>query len=116
MTTAEPLTSADTDSSIDLYSRTGGNTTLLSTAPGGGNGTFAANFGRAVQAGTKVFFQTEESLSPSDTDPASGGTLNTVAGGGAGANGAGIVQGTQFGAALLGQSNLHTFAGVSGVA
>src|SRR5687768_16063392 len=56
VTTAEPLTSADTDSSIDLYSRTGGNTTLLSTAPGGGNGTFAANFGRAVQAGSKVFF------------------------------------------------------------
>ncbi len=68
--TAEPLTSSDTDSSIDLYSRTGGNTTLLSTGATGGNGLYAANFGRAIQAGTKVFFQTDESLSPSDTDSA----------------------------------------------
>ncbi len=70
LSTAEPLTSGDTDASIDLYSRTGGNTTLLSTGTGGGNGAAAANFGRAVQAGTKVIFQTDESLAASDTDSA----------------------------------------------
>ena len=36
--TAEPLTSSDTDSSLDLYSRTGGNTARLSTGATGGNG------------------------------------------------------------------------------
>ena len=44
--TAEPLVAADTDSSLDLYERTGSGTTLLSTGPTGGNGAFPANFGR----------------------------------------------------------------------
>ncbi len=61
-------------------------------------------------------FPTVRELTPSEMDQVSGGILNNVAGVGAGANGAGIVQGTQVGAALLGQANAQAFAGVSGVA
>src|SRR3954447_26248536 len=40
--TTESLVSADTDSSMDVYQRSGGTTTLLSTGPNGGNGSFSA--------------------------------------------------------------------------
>jgi len=95
MTTTEHLTSGDTDSSLDLYSKTGGVTTLLSTGTSGGNGAFAANFGRARQSGTRVFFQTDEKLVTTDTDSSqdvymreSGTTTLVSTGPGAGANGA----------------------------
>jgi hypothetical protein len=41
--TAEPLVAGDTDASYDLYERSGGTTSLLSTGPAGGNGAFDAN-------------------------------------------------------------------------
>ena len=66
--TAEPLVSSDTDSSLDVYERTGSGTTLVSTGPTGGNGAFPVNFGAAVEAGQAVVFQTEEQLTAADTD------------------------------------------------
>ena len=44
--TAEALTSEDTDEAQDIYIRNGVTTTLLSTGPQGGNGTAEALFGR----------------------------------------------------------------------
>ena len=40
--TGESLVSADTDVAQDLYERSGGQTTLVSTGPAGGNGAFDA--------------------------------------------------------------------------
>ena len=40
----EPLVAADTDTRMDIYERSGGTTTLLSTGPAGGNGAFNASF------------------------------------------------------------------------
>ena len=37
-TTREALVGSDTDSSLDVYERAGGTTTLVSTGPSGGNG------------------------------------------------------------------------------
>jgi hypothetical protein len=95
LTTAEQLSSADTDSSLDLYSRTGGTTTLLSAGTTGGNGAYPANYGRARAAGTRVLFQTDESLVTSDTDSSldvymreAGTTTLVSTGPGSGANGA----------------------------
>src|SRR5262245_31455628 len=36
--TQEPLVGADTDTELDVYERSGGQTTLVSTGPTGGNG------------------------------------------------------------------------------
>jgi hypothetical protein len=66
--TQEPLTSADTDDQFDIYERSGGTTTLISTAAGGGNGPYAAVFAGATPDGTHVFFRTAESLVGADTD------------------------------------------------
>ena len=68
LTTPEALASPDTDSSLDLYSRTGGTTALLSSGTPGGNGAFPANWGRARASGTRVFLQTDERLTTGDTD------------------------------------------------
>ena len=95
MTTAEHLTSSDTDSADDVYSRTGGTTTLLSSGSTGGNGAYPANFGQATQAGSRLIFQTDERLVSGDTDDsldvyerASGTTTLVSTGPAAGANGA----------------------------
>src|SRR4029453_11044427 len=66
--TYEPLVSADTDTFLDLYERSGGQTTLVSTGPTGGNGPFHALFKRVSADGTRVLFQTAESLIGTDTD------------------------------------------------
>ena len=66
--TAEPLVSSDSDTSLDVYERTGSGTTLVSTGPTGGNGAFPVNFGAAVQAGQAIVFQTQEQLTAGDTD------------------------------------------------
>ena len=50
--------SADTDTYPDIYERSGGQTTLVSTGPTGGNGTFDVIFGGASADGTRVFFTT----------------------------------------------------------
>ena len=67
--TFEPMESADTDMQIDSYERAGGQTTLLSTGPAGGNGNlFPAFLMDASDDGTRAFFETDESLVSGDTD------------------------------------------------
>src|SRR5262245_45417808 len=61
-TTLESLVSADTDTVADVYERSGGQTTLVSTGPNGGSGDFIASFMSASADGSRVFFQTRESL------------------------------------------------------
>src|SRR5436190_1162356 len=68
--TFEPMVSADTDMQMDTYERAGGQTTLLSTGPAGGNGADPAMFAAASKDGSRVFFETDESLVSGDTDAA----------------------------------------------
>ncbi|HET9153595.1 MAG TPA: hypothetical protein VFN85_05725 [Solirubrobacterales bacterium] len=76
--TQEPLVSADRDRAVDVYMRntTTGATTLISRgaasceASGCGNGPSEASFKSVTSDGSRVFFQTTESLAPEDTDAA----------------------------------------------
>ena len=68
--TDEALVSADTDTQIDLYERSGGQTTLISTGPAGGNGAFEPSFEAVSADGARVLFSTDESLISADTDTA----------------------------------------------
>ncbi len=68
--TNEPLVSADTDGNQDVYERAGGRTTLISTGPTGGNGPVDAFYTGASADGTRVSFETAESLLSGDTDQA----------------------------------------------
>ena len=92
--TTERLVVGDTDSSSDIYDRSGGTTTLLSTGPSGGNGAADALFQGASRDGVHAFFGTTESLVPTDTDgrfdiyDRSGSTTTLVSSGPAGGNGA----------------------------
>jgi hypothetical protein len=93
--TTERLVAADTDSSTDLYQRSGGVTTLVSTGPDGGNGAFDAGFRGASADGSRVFFETDEKLvTPADTDSVgdvyerSGGVTTLISTGPNGGNGA----------------------------
>ena len=56
--TSEALVDADTDTRFDVYERSGGQTTLVSTGPAGGNGAFDAIFAGASADGTRAFFVT----------------------------------------------------------
>jgi hypothetical protein len=67
-TTNEPLVATDTDTQYDVYQRAGGLTTLLSTGPVGGNGSFAAFFEGASADAGQVFFTSAEQLTSDDTD------------------------------------------------
>jgi hypothetical protein len=92
--TVERLTSADTDSEADVYQRSAGTTTLLSTGPAGGNGATPASFKGASADGSRVFFETDERLTSGDTDSSidvyqrSAGTTTLLSTGPAGGNGA----------------------------
>lgn len=66
--TAESLSAEDGDEAVDVYSRSGGVTTLISTAPGTGNGAFNVGYAGASDDATHVFFETSEPLLPQDTD------------------------------------------------
>jgi hypothetical protein len=67
-TTAQ-MAANDTDSNQDVYERSGGTTTLVSTNTAGtANGAFTANFSGASSDGSTVFFQTDEQLAATDTD------------------------------------------------
>jgi hypothetical protein len=66
--TDEQLVTGDTDSSLDLYERSSGLTTLVSQGAINGNGALNATFEGASSDGTKVFFQTDEQLVAGDTD------------------------------------------------
>ena len=91
--TSEQLVSGDTDTTQDVYERFNGTTTLMSTGPAGGNGAFQVIFSGISQDGSKVFFDTAESLVSGDTDgwrdvyQRSGGTTTLVSTGGLGGNG-----------------------------
>jgi hypothetical protein len=69
--TGEPLVAADTDSSTDVYQRTGSTTTLVSAGAINGNGAFNAFFRGVSDLGTRVFFTTSEPLVSADTDSSS---------------------------------------------
>lgn len=71
--TTEPLTSDDTDTDldrVDIYERFGGTTTLVSGGfPGGDSGSFQFPMFVGVSAdGARVFFQTDERITPDDQD------------------------------------------------
>ena len=72
--TDEQLVSGDTDSSQDVYERSGGTTTQVSQGQINGNGAFAATFTGASSDGSKVFFTTDEQLVSGDTDSSSDST------------------------------------------
>jgi Tol biopolymer transport system component len=66
--TAESLSAEDGDEAVDVYSRSGGVTTLISTAPGTGKGPFNVGYAGASDDATHVLFETVEPLLPQDTD------------------------------------------------
>jgi len=87
--TEERLVPEDTDLQADVYMRDlDSGTTVLVTqgeaacAPGCGNGTQAATFANATEAGDKVFFETKERLSSLDTDNSTDLYLRNLGGGG----------------------------------
>jgi hypothetical protein len=69
-TTAESLVSSDTDTFRDIYQRAGATTTHVSIGPDGGNGSQPALFGGISLDGTRVFFDTRDTLVAGDTDGA----------------------------------------------
>jgi hypothetical protein len=67
--TAERLdTTADTDGFTDVYQRTGGVTTIISTSASAGNGARHADFAGSSTTGSVVYFETDESMLAADTD------------------------------------------------
>ena len=92
--TDEPLVSGDTDTSYDLYERSGGATTQVSQGDVNGNGAFGAFFSGASSDGSRVFFYTDEPLVSGDTDSSqdiyerSGGATTLVSQGQINGNGA----------------------------
>jgi hypothetical protein len=92
--TSESLVSGDTDTAFDVYERAGNTTTLVSTGPSGGNGPSDVFFDGVSADGSRVFFDTDESLVPADTDAfidvyqRSGGVTTLVSTGPSGGNGA----------------------------
>ncbi len=65
-TTAESLVTEDTDSSQDVYMRSGGETTLVSVGQIGGNGAFSAGLRGVSTTGSRAFFTTQERLAVDD--------------------------------------------------
>ena len=97
--TDEPLTSADTDSALDVYIQDGSLATLVSTGPGAGaNGAFDCFFAAASTDASRIFFTTRAQLTSGDTDASldiyerSGGTTRLVSTGDAGGNGTQAVE------------------------
>jgi hypothetical protein len=90
--TSESLVSADTDGMPDVYQRAGGQTTLISTGPAGGNGAFVAFSVGASADATRLLFWTAESMVSADTDTAmdlyerAGGQTTLISTGPTGAN------------------------------
>jgi hypothetical protein len=66
--TSERLVPQDTDSSPDVYMRTGSTTALVSAGQINGNGPFSADLRAVSGAGDKAFFTTEERLTEGDID------------------------------------------------
>jgi hypothetical protein len=92
--TNEVLAGTDGDSQSDIYQRSSGTTTQISTGSTGGNGTFGATFDGISADGTRVFFDTIEKLeNPPDTDSSrdvysrNGSTTTLISIGSTGGNG-----------------------------
>ena len=91
--TSEKLVASDTDNAQDIYERSNGTTTLISTGPSGGNGSLNVVFDRITWDGSQVFFDTYESLVGGDTDASrdvyrrAGGTTTHMSVGPIGGNG-----------------------------
>ena len=66
--TGEQLVPEDTDASLDVYERLDGETRLVSTGPGGGNGAHDATLREITPDGTIAYFETREQLTPDDQD------------------------------------------------
>ena len=66
--TTESLVAQDTDSSLDVYLRSGGTTTLVSTGQINGNGEFSAALHGVSADGSKAYFMTQERLTEGDVD------------------------------------------------
>jgi hypothetical protein len=66
--TRDRLVAADTDFQLDVYQRSGGQTSLVSTGTTAGNGSSDAFFDGSSADGAQVFFETDESLVAGDTD------------------------------------------------
>jgi hypothetical protein len=64
--TTESLVPADTDSSLDIYRRAGGETVLVSSGQINGNGAFPVGLHGVSADGTKAFFATQERLTEGD--------------------------------------------------
>ena len=92
-TTAEPLSEEDEDMVQDVYERSGGETTLVSTGPESRNGPTDASFAGASPDGSHLFFNTSEALLEEDGDTSSdiyqrsGGETTLVSTGAVGGNG-----------------------------
>jgi hypothetical protein len=67
--TQESLLSTDADSHDDVYERSGSTTRLISAGPSSGGTSVPAEFADASDDGSHVFFFTDRSLVPADTDP-----------------------------------------------
>ncbi len=91
--TAEPLSEEDEDTVQDVYERSGGETTLVSTGPESRNGPADASFAGASPDGSHLFFNTSEALLEEDQDTSSdiyersGGETTLVSTGAVGGNG-----------------------------
>jgi Tol biopolymer transport system component len=103
--TGERMVAADTDSSLDVYERSGGTTSLVSSPGAGASGASAlATFKRSSADGSTAVFETAESLVAADTDTLtdlyqrSGGTTTLV---------------SALGAGSSGPPQIPTFAGIS---
>ena len=92
--TSAALVTADHDNSVDVYQRSAGTTTLVSTGPSGGNGANDAEAWNVSADGARIVFQTDERLVAADTDSGidiyerAGGATTLLSTGPAGGNGA----------------------------
>jgi hypothetical protein len=90
ISTYDRLAATDTDNNRDIYVRSAGTTTQIST---GGNGAFGADFDGATPDGSHVYFHTDEQLAGTDGDStrdiyqAFNGTVSQVSLGPSGGNG-----------------------------
>jgi hypothetical protein len=90
--TKEQLVAADTDSAYDVYKRSAGTTTLVTSGAINGNGGHDAFFRGNSENGAEVFFETTEQLAAADTDSQldvyqNEGATTLVSTGSAGGNG-----------------------------
>jgi len=75
------MVEADEDSSTDVYDRSGGTTTLISTGPINGNGGFEAQLQGVSANGSLAFFITSERLTSEDGDNGQEDVYSRSAGG-----------------------------------